>query len=296
MSVAEYYPFNGDRGRLRLGLRPIKISEWIQYEEDYSQRIREKKELIAAEHKRVLDTLNDSLVAQQELLSLLIEHLQHYHADRFEINNIQISSLADNETYTKSDYEDCPLELASYLIPDDICILEKTKNDFRLVAASVCAPTWWELSEKIGKPLSKIHSPIANLEEKIGRMIRHFLQNLTSDDCYQRSNWFLSTRPDLCVFPDGFNMYEELSNLNIENIDRQLYLRCERQSFRKLKNTGYIVFTINVYVSPINIVKEHKAIAEDLLIAMNTMTSEQKLALGIKFVEKPLRSYLQKIL
>ena len=43
MSVAKYYPFNGERGRLRLGLSAIEFSEWIQYEDDFATRIQENK-------------------------------------------------------------------------------------------------------------------------------------------------------------------------------------------------------------------------------------------------------------
>ena len=126
-------------------------------------------------------------------------------------------------------------------------------------------------------------------------MIRHFLKNLNFEDCYQRSNWFLFTRPEFCIFPDSFNMYEDLINVNLDNIEDHLYLRSERQTFRKLKDTENIVFGIKVYTAPISIVKEHTAIAQDLEIALNTMTAQQKQALGISFVEEPLRRYLEKV-
>ena len=43
MSVPKYYPYNGERGRLRLGLSAIRFAEWIQYEDDFAQRINEKE-------------------------------------------------------------------------------------------------------------------------------------------------------------------------------------------------------------------------------------------------------------
>ena len=46
MTVAKYYPYNGERGRLRLGLCEIELYEWLQYEEDFADRIHEKKDLI----------------------------------------------------------------------------------------------------------------------------------------------------------------------------------------------------------------------------------------------------------
>ena len=148
----------------------------------------------------------------------------------------------------------------------------------------------------MNKPLANIHAPIANLEEKIGRMIRHFLQNLKVEDCFQRSNWFLLARSDLCVFPYSFDIHKDMVSVNLDNIEDRLYLRSERQTFRRLSNTNNIAFGIKVYVEPISIVKKHPAIAEDLIAALNTMTAKQKQALGISFAEKPLESYLRRFL
>ncbi len=295
MTVAKYYPFNGKRGRLRLGLQPIKCSDWIQYENDFSEQISAKKKLINRHGKRVLDFMASSLPAQQELLQQVLDFLKKYRTDWFAIYDDQVVSLQDNTAYKISDFDTCPLELVSYLVAEDFCLLKEDNGDYKLVAASVCAPTWWDLSEKMGKPLAVIHAPIASLEEKIGRMIRHFLKNLKYEDFYQRSNWFLFTRPDLCVFPNAFNMHEELINVDVDNIEKHLFLRSERQTFKKLESTRHVVFGIKVYIAPISIVKEYTAIAEDLMIALHTMTEQQKQALGISFVEKPLESYLKNI-
>ncbi len=292
MSVVKYYPFNGARGRLRLGLKQIKFSEWLQYESDYANRIGQKKQLKQTEGKRVLNVLPESISAQTEFLELLLEHINKYHSDNFKVSKEYVFSKLDNIRYLYSDYEACPLELASYLVGDDVCLLNEEDGDYRLAAASVCAPTWWDLPEKMGKPLAKIHAPIANLEEKIGRMIRHFLQKLTVEDCYQRSNWFLFTSSEFCIFPNSFDFYSEMTGINLDNIEKNLFLRSERQTFRRLYNTKYISFCIKVYLEPISIVKKYPSIAEDLIIALNTMSAEQKNDLGISFVEEPLRSYL----
>ena len=296
MSVAKYYPFNGERGRLRLGLGPIDVSEWIQYENDFADRIVQKKKLIREQGKQVLNVLASSLDAQKELLDLLLENIQQHHADRFSVAGNHIDVKNESRNYKIADYENCPMELVSYIAGDDFCLLEEEGEDYKLVAASICAPTWWSLPEKMGKPLASIHAPIDNLEKKIGRMIRHFLQNLKVADCYQRSNWFLFTSNEFCVFPDSFDFYFDMSGISADNIENSLYLRSERQTFRRLKNTNLIAFGIKVYVEPISIVKTHFAIAEDLMLALKTMDDEQKHGLGITFVERPLKEYLQKVL
>jgi len=292
MSVAKYYPFNGERGRLRLGLEKINFSEWIQYEDQFPPRILQKQNLIQELGRNVLDALPCSIEAQIEFLDVLVNHIKHYHEDVFDVDGDCIIVKNGSIEYDIDTFESCPLELASYLAADDFCLLEKEGEDFKLIAASICAPTWWSLSEKIGKPLTSIHDPIMNLENKIGRMIRHFLNNLTVEDCYQRSNWFLFTSPELCVLPDSFDFCAEMKKINRKNIETNLFLRTERQTFRRLEKTNAIVFGIKVYVEPISIVKEYPAIAEDLLSAIKTMNADQKHGLGITFVEGALQDYL----
>lgn len=294
MSVAKYYPFNGERGRLRLGLSLIDVSRWIQYEDDFADRVIQKQKLIQELGNQVLDALPSSLAAQSELLHLLLENIQQHHSERIAVVGNSVVIKNGNQSYDIADYGGCPLELVSYLAADDYCLLEEEGEDYKLVAGSVCAPTWWSLSEKMGKPLASIHAPIVNLEEKIGRMIHHFLKNLKVKDCYQRSNWFLFPSEEFCVFPDSFDSYSGVLGINDDNIETSLYLRSERQTFRRLKNTNYIVFGIKVYVEPISVVSKYPAIAEDLMLALNTMDAEQKQGLGITFIEKPLRTYLQK--
>lgn len=294
MSIAKYYPYTGKKGRLHLGLSSLPVSEWIQYENDFTIRVQDKKRLIKSDRKRVLDSTKGSIIAQQELFDLLIQYLQEYRSDIFKINKDSVVSIKEDEKYWIKDYKNTPLELISYLAPDDFCVLEPCGDDYRLVAASLCTPTWWSLFEKMGKPLQGIHSPIANLEERIGRMIRYFLKNLSPGDCFQRSNWFLFSTDDLCVFPNSFNMHQDLINVTSDNLDEKLFLRSERQTFRKLPNTGAVVFGIKIYISPISIVKSEPAIAEDLIFAIKELSMQEKKRLFIDCIEDELIAYLQK--
>ena len=276
MSFVEYYPFYGSKNRIRMGLNTIQASEWIKYEDDFNEIISVKKHLINKQMDRVIQGTKGSEAAQNELLFEILSFLEMYQSDLFTINSNSVISHSDNQHYEFSKYQSSPLELASYLAADDFCLLEKIDDDYRLVAASVCAPTYWELSEKMGRPMREVHAPIPNLEEKIGKGIRHFFTNLKPSDYYQRSNWFLTTRSDYPLFKDSYEMNENFDGFDIYNIKDKLFLRCERQSFRKLHKTKNIVFGIKIYLSPLGIVEKHKEIAEDLIMSINTMTANQK--------------------
>ena len=296
MSVSQYYPFYGSKNRIRMGLSPISASEWIEYEPDFVDRIEEKHSLIHKIRDRVIQSTTGSESAQNELLANILSFIQQYHNDVFAVNENSIIRCSDNMYYDFANFKEHPLELISYLVPDDFCLLEKCDDDYRLVAASVCAPTYWELTEKIGHPMKEVHAPIAQLEERIGRMIRHFFSGLTPDDYYQRSNGFLLPTSELALFKDRDDSADDISDLNVSNIMNKLYLRCERQSFRKLPQTETIAFGIKIYVSPLNIVEKHSSIAEDLILSIDAMSEDQKQLFGIHFYENILREYLHSVL
>ena len=99
MSVAKYYPFSGKKGRLRLGLNPITVSDWIQYEDDFRERINEKHRLINNERDRVLYSSDKSILAQHEFLNLLVKFLVNYKSNLFELSSSEIFSLKENKSY-----------------------------------------------------------------------------------------------------------------------------------------------------------------------------------------------------
>lgn len=140
---------------------------------------------------------------QNELLQNILSFVAENRSDLFTVNDNAVRCHVDDHECEFNRYTSDPLELISYLVPDDFCLLEQCNDDYRLVAASVCNPTYWDLSEKIGSLLKDVHATIQNLENNIGRMIRHFLAKLEIDDYFQRSNWFLTTNPNLPSFKDS---------------------------------------------------------------------------------------------
>ncbi len=279
-----------------MGLSSIPASEWIEYEDDFSARILEKQSLIQQNRDRVIQSTAGSEAAQNELLSNILSFIDHYQTDLFTVSDDSAIRHSDSMTYDLTEFKDNPLELISYLAPDDFCLLEQYEDDYRLVAGSVCAPTYWELTEKIGRPMKEVHAPIAQLEDRIGQVIRHFFAHLKVDDYYQRSNWFLLPTSNLPLFKDHDDSSNNMSDLDASNIMNKLYLRCERQSFRKLARTKNIAFGIKIYVSPLNIVEKHADIAKDLILQIKAMTADQKRLFGIDWYGKLLVDYLNSVL
>ena len=71
----------------------------------------------------------------------------------------------------------------SLKVPDDLCIIE-CSGEQRLIAASICSPSYWNIKSKIGKSLREIHKPVKSLNEKIGNPIEKFISNAPQDNLF----------------------------------------------------------------------------------------------------------------
>src|SRR5690606_21475830 len=58
------------------------------------------------------------------------------------------------------DPADPPLKTASLMVQEDLVLMRKGDDGWRLAAASLCFPSSWSLAEKFGRPLTAIHEPV----------------------------------------------------------------------------------------------------------------------------------------
>jgi hypothetical protein len=82
-------------------------------------------------------------------------------------------------------------ELGSLWEPDFV-LLQRTTGQ-KIVGGCVCFPTGWTLEEKQNHPLAFVHAPVPGLETQLGPNIERFFVNLKPQECYQRSNWSLTS-------------------------------------------------------------------------------------------------------
>ena len=66
--------------------------------------------------------------------------------------------LSEKITGNNENYPDLIANI-SLRVPDDLCIIQSTGKQ-KLLAASVCSPSYWNLKEKIGKSLREVHKPV----------------------------------------------------------------------------------------------------------------------------------------
>jgi len=256
-----YVPLDGKPWRLAMGLRPLAPGGWLEVDDHRGEELAEKYRLLAADPSTVTVWLPGSEAAGAELLEALVADLGEHHPGL-------ISPNADGtitERTTGAVVEPArlhPVDAAARLVQEDLCLLDRG----RLVAASVCFPSRWRLADKLGADLSGIHGPVPGYEDTLARPTAAFFDRLRPERPVWRLNWTLIDRPDLHQ-PDPAGRRAGGGD--------GLWFRVERQTLRRLPESGAVVFTIRTYVTPLDeLLVARPQVAEALRATLPTVPAD----------------------
>ena len=213
-SVEELLPKARGGGQLRMGLCALGEEEWLQPDPDHAARAAG----FAAFPEGVQST-DYALEPGQELAAML---------------GVQGGLLE-----------------AAHAHHEDMCLLKRFADEdfYRLIGTAVAWPTDWHPADKMGLPLAAMHAPIQGYAEQLASGVDHFMAKLRPGRIFGRCNWFIAPTGDgrwIAGAPD-----KDFAGITPENAGERLFVRSERQTLRRLPQTGAILFTIGVYVAPL---------------------------------------------
>lgn len=261
MTEFAHTPYDGSSPLFTIGLKPLDPASWIEVDNLLGSYLAEKDRLYDTIHDKVFVEEADTSATQAEVLSLLVEHLPRQFPDiyRREGDTIVMPSLGRRVDLTTTP----SLKPASLLVQEDLVLMRRGENGWRLAAASLCFPSSWSLLEKFRQPLQEIHRPVPQFGSgtRNAVVIERIFDKLAVELPVERMNWSLQTKPDL---------YHPLSN--IERDERATerpsrfpgadplaaaFIRVERQTLRKLPISGDILFTIRIFLDPLPRLAQH---------------------------------------
>ena len=115
--------------------------------------------------------------------------------------------------------------------------------EYVLTAAVLCAPSRWDLHEKVGRSMREIHQPVPNYDS-IAVAADRFFVRLAEGDIIERTNWTVLDSPEGFQPVPGEGWDATLAGVPDEQLAAHLWLRLERQTLRRLPATGDVLFTI----------------------------------------------------
>ena len=148
-----------------------------------------------------------------------------------------------------------PLYAAARTVADDLVLVEKTAGHWRVSAISLSAPTFFTAREVLGKSLADIHGPVNGFNDRfLARLVRIF-DGLRPGLILQRRNWSV-VNSDQPFTPFSAPVRARIGEIAPGDAGRALFTRVERQTVRRLPETGGVLFTIRVWLTPFQALTE----------------------------------------
>ncbi|SFB64150.1 Protein of unknown function [Rhizobium sp. NFR07] len=240
-----YTPYDGSSKPFTIGLLQLEPERWIEPDGDLNEQVLLKRSLVAQHGELVLRAEAGTEEAQQEVLDLLCDYLPAYHPDsyRADANHIVVAG-GDTDI---ADESMMPLHRAGLLVQDDLVIMRKGDNGWRIAAAFLAFPSSWHLSEKFGLPMDEVHAHVPGFEggSRNAGLINRMFDNLAPGRIVVRWNW--SVNWSHALYHPNAKSAEEKRGVPAE----RAFIRVERQTLRKLPISGDILFTIRIYLDPV---------------------------------------------
>lgn len=286
-----YMPFDKGRFRLSMGIISLNLDEWLEPDEYYYRELLEKEALLANQNYEVFQSKKGSQLAQQEVLDLIIDYMNTFHSELVRIDGDKIFIDGIKRNFSRKEFAEMPLNLAGRLVQEDLCLMAPGDTGYTLEAASLCFPSRWRLIDKIGKRMVDIHSPVPDYEDKLARPVDRFFDKLDINKPVWRVNWSLTDDPDLYQ-PIRKTSTDYSRSINSKNAGDLIFLRCERQTLRRLPNTGWILFSIKTYVDKVSALAVQPEALVDLAHSVKNMSADMQQYKNIAPYRKQLLEYL----
>ncbi len=254
-----------------MDLVSVAEADWFEIDRLYRAEMAEKRLLLAGSRDAVFAAMAGSDAARTEALEMVVAALVLHHPTWFSRGGIVVRNGLTEEGWRVGSID--PLELAGRLVQEDLCLIQNGEDGPMFTAASLCFPSRWRLIDKIGKPLSAVHGPVPFYAERLARPVDRFMRHLRPGHIAARLNWSLLDDPALFQ-PGGKWRVDGGSGVTVENAGRCVFLRVERQTLRRLPESGAVLFAIRVHVYPLQRVIDSPERAVALAAAVRALPAE----------------------
>lgn len=230
------------------GMRPCGAEDWLRMDEAYAGQMAERDWLIATRQPLVHALLPEGRAAAAELLDMVLDMLAR--RDGFAV---RAASVTRPDGVVVPVDRAFPLITLGRLVQQDLCLMQKQGEKSVLTGAILCFPASWTLAQKLGKPMTGIHAPVAHYDDALARRVQRLFDMVRVGQPMERFNALVYDDPTL-----------HQPRLETESRPRPVartYLRSERQVVLRLPVTQAVVFSIHTIIVPMTVLEEEAVAA-----------------------------------
>jgi hypothetical protein len=291
---------SGEPYRLMMGLRPLNLEQWLERDRRRPEIMARKAVLLAHRHADVVAHRPEAETASREVLGLVLTHAQRHWPGQYRVDGDRVTDVQTRHCTNVGSLD--PIDSAGRLVQEDLCVMIESTSGWVLGAASVCFPSRWSLTAKMGTTLRAIHDPVPGYPDRLAATVDNFFDRCRADRPVWRLNWTILDDPDLfqpravpssrADTASADDSPPRSDTGSSEERDRgpeptgnhrskgpprtgaadALYVRIERQTLRRLPVTGAVLFTIGTTVAPLaDVVDGHPDLARNLAATLRTV-------------------------
>ncbi|KAF6809374.1 hypothetical protein CSOJ01_06962 [Colletotrichum sojae] len=259
---------------ITMAIQASPPDELIIIDSNYLDRVTERRDVIKQHGPVVLGAVPEGIAALHEVWTyLLSDYLPKRYPTMFSLSDdgLRFHNKVTGVSLplTPPEDPDAALRALGETVEDDLFLLVETPEGHRAVAFVCCHPAGFDPSDKLGKLLKDIHTPVPSYE-KIGASMERFFSRLQVGKSVKRMNvsatpreditslrrlqrptqWSVSTKPSL-FSPSGLHIYDGDKVEKDENVDTSQ----ELQTLTRLPKTGAVLFSFKTYLTPLEEIK-----------------------------------------
>lgn len=229
------HPWEQPATRRLPGIQPVEGRDWLRVDEAYAGQMALRDRLIAGQPDVVHALMPAARPAAEELYRKVLDWLSG--EPGFTLGAAEVTR-PDGVTVALDPAE--PLLTLGRLVQQDLCLMEENGTEYDLTGAVLCFPASWTLAQKLGRPMTGIHQPVAIYDETLAARVHRLLSAIRPDQPLWRMNFFTY---------DSFHLHHP----RVEGDWRRQptgrsYVRCERQTLLRLPETKAVLFAIHTIV------------------------------------------------
>ncbi len=226
-----FAPWTQSHARRLPGVMPLPRAEWLLVDAAYAPQMAERARLLNRRESEVIALLPQAAEAAAELYDTVLRDLP---AHGFTVAP-DVIRRPDGATLRPDPAR--PLWTLGHLLQADFCLLQKQGTEHVLTGAVLCFPSSWTLAEKLGRPLMRIHAPVAQYDDGMGARVQRMFDLMRPDQPLWRANLLRYTNPAL---------YQPRAEYAPKDKDGGGdFIRSERQVLLKLPRSEAVVFSIH---------------------------------------------------
>lgn len=230
-----FAPWMDPRTRRLPGVIPLEEADWLQQDDAFAAQMALREQLITERPEAVHRLSESCLPAAQELYDRIFAQLPG-----LGYQTGQVITRPDGGEVVPD--RNNPLLTLGRLVAEDLCLMQAAPADspdhgeHLLGGAILCFPAGWTLAQKWGRPMMRIHKPVAKYTEDVGKRVQRLLDGIRPGIGMLRGT----------AHQTNATLHNPLTEEGGRKPQGALpYIRVERQSLFRLPETGAVVFSIH---------------------------------------------------